>query len=1164
LSFFNYLVIEPISFHKMYRRFPRLLAVLFLFCTNLTKAQTYESANLTELPVAVTKAKTLLTQPAPNLGPKSAYQGQAIDVGMFDVSFSENYADEARDAILFAAGILDKMFNLTDTVEVMCNFNVAASANNLGSCSPDKWHIVNNVYAPQALAKQLTDESNLSNPSEFDLTLNMNSGRTDWYFGTDGNCPAGQYDFVSIAMHEIIHGLGFTGRFGFANNGYEYVISEWDEPSTYDNLVADGSGTLITNLTTTEAAAAIVTDVEFSGASTMAQNGNLRPDLYAPSTWNGGSSYSHFDESYFATGTLNSLMTPFIGNGEVNHTPGPVGLALMQDIGYSVNLTFGCTDPEGCNYDPEANFDDGSCITTGKTCMTPGNCNYDPSGTCHDESLCSTIENVFLPLVVGDGPAIYDCTLTPPSGYYLVPEDEDYCVAATLFTEASCLLENWDGNCANIFSLCQYGPLYGCMDPLACNYDEEANTHDGSCQFGDWILPGPFDGELLPAFALDCDEDGNDYLNDCSLCWDDWTTTETPDGIACVISVMQADNYCLSTDWDNICQDAYESCLPVEGCMNPLACNYNADATMEGFCFFAGNYYLPNNLTGAWPIDVACNPFDLPGSGYSPAESGDCVQFIVTETPTCGTNWDSSCQAAYEACISTEVFGCTDPLACNYDPDATAGDWSCLEADYLLIPSPEFVGTGLPMLPFCGDPADFPTGYTSGDEACIAEVALNDSYCYNVQWDNVCQNAYLNCINPGCTNQFACNYNAEATVNDGSCLFFGSPCDDGNPCTAFSSIDSNCNCVGFIMDTDDDGICNAQDCQPNDPNFPDAFGHCEPVAAATCDDPTAFNYDPSSSVPGLCVYRPEACNEFYMIDPGVLIGSIGGAWSNQLYPLYSDFSTPFQHILMEVGDPDHPYWDGDLWYSLETNKPVTVQFSYALDAAGQDLQPYYRIDEGGIIVPGTEVMLPTDQPFDPSFDFFPEVDLLPSGQITPGDLYTFPPYDLIGLTDEPDQVPDIPYQAVMTVQLNLGDRLTFGYFSDPGMTQGKMLINSIIHNFTCTSGYGCTYDAACNYYGLNQTDDGSCEFPQPGFDCDGNIIEIGFPGCTYPEACNYDDDAENDDGSCTFPEPGFDCFGQAVAGDGYNPTCPSDIDQDGMVAINDLLLLLGEFGDACE
>ena len=40
--------------------------------------------------------------------------------------------------------------------------------------------------------------------------------------------------------------------------------------------------------------------------------------------------------------------------------------------------------------------------------------------------------------------------------------------------------------------------------------------------------------------------------------------------------------------------------------------------------------------------------------------------------------------------------------------------------------------------------------------------------------------------------------------------------------------------------------------------------------------------------------------------------------------------------------------------------------------------------------------------------------------------------------------------------------------------------------------YGCTYSWACNYDETAALDDGSCEYPEPYFDCNGNQLEIGF------------------------------------------------------------------------
>ena len=44
----------------------------------------------------------------------------------------------------------------------------------------------------------------------------------------------------------------------------------------------------------------------------------------------------------------------------------------------------GCTNPEACNYSPEAIFDDGTCALPG--CMDQGSCNYDPLAACDDQS----------------------------------------------------------------------------------------------------------------------------------------------------------------------------------------------------------------------------------------------------------------------------------------------------------------------------------------------------------------------------------------------------------------------------------------------------------------------------------------------------------------------------------------------------------------------------------------------------------------------------------------------------------------------------------------------------------------------------------------------------------------------------------------------------------
>ncbi|HHZ82281.1 MAG TPA: T9SS type A sorting domain-containing protein [Flavobacteriales bacterium] len=46
----------------------------------------------------------------------------------------------------------------------------------------------------------------------------------------------------------------------------------------------------------------------------------------------------------------------------------------------------------------------------------------------------------------------------------------------------------------------------------------------------------------------------------------------------------------------------------------------------------------------------------------------------------------------------------------------------------------------------------------------------------------------------GCMDAVACNFNADATVDDGSCAFEGMTCDDGDPATTDEVYDAECNC----------------------------------------------------------------------------------------------------------------------------------------------------------------------------------------------------------------------------------------------------------------------------------------------------------------------------------------------------------------------------------
>lgn len=193
---------------------------------------------------------------------------------------------------------------------------------------------VSNTWYPVASANALHGSD--LDPAQSDIYIGYSS-TFNWYFGTDGNTPSNQYDFVSVVLHELAHGLGFLGSMQVSNGQ-----GSWGSGSglsfVYDRFTENGSGqklidtTLFPNPSGVLATQLQSNDIYFNGANANAANGGARVPLYAPSTWQAGSSYAHLAESY--NGTSSALMTYSLSYGESIHNPGSVTLGLLKDVGW--------------------------------------------------------------------------------------------------------------------------------------------------------------------------------------------------------------------------------------------------------------------------------------------------------------------------------------------------------------------------------------------------------------------------------------------------------------------------------------------------------------------------------------------------------------------------------------------------------------------------------------------------------------------------------------------------------------------------------------------------------------------------------------------------------------------------------------------------------------
>jgi hypothetical protein len=214
-----------------------------------------------------------------------------------------------------------------------------ASRDFAGAPMPGTWY-------PAALANKLAG-SDIS--SGYEIVARFNSAFGNWYFGTDGN-PGSQVDFASVVLHELGHGLGFSGSMMVGGDPMQGGCSSsnlgcWGRgtgfPFIYDRFAVNGSNQLLlssyANNSPDLADQLTSGSIFFNGTNAVKANRNANVSLYAPDPWAQGSSYSHLDNVF--DGTPNALMTYSIGSGESIHDPGPVTLCMFKDMGWTVTVS---------------------------------------------------------------------------------------------------------------------------------------------------------------------------------------------------------------------------------------------------------------------------------------------------------------------------------------------------------------------------------------------------------------------------------------------------------------------------------------------------------------------------------------------------------------------------------------------------------------------------------------------------------------------------------------------------------------------------------------------------------------------------------------------------------------------------------------------------------
>lgn len=294
------------------------------------------------------------------------------------------------------------------------------------------------------------------------------------------------------------------------------------------------------------------------------------------------------------------------------------------------------------------------------------------------------------------------------------------------------------------------------------------------------------------------------------------------------------------------------------GCTDATACNYQAGALSDdGSCL----YPYPGTA-----CDCEFNWFEeaelLGGETTSFALEG---QGIITSF-TLNVEWENSDGDASQA--ADMVWTLTSPSGVCWSGGgggcALGANWpanweSTSSAGYQII-------------------ADVPTGI-AGNGTWTIDVTNSFAgsagavYVFEVNFSGFCEGAVT--VMPGCTDSAACNFDTNATTDDGSCAVIdacGVCGGDGTTCLEVAGCTYLSACNFLAQATSDDGSCDFVTCLPLEVygctyagacNFnADAtsddgtceYLSCAPVETTGCTYPEATNYDAAATVDdGSCV-----------------------------------------------------------------------------------------------------------------------------------------------------------------------------------------------------------------------------------------------------------------------------------------------------------------------
>jgi PKD repeat protein len=221
---------------------------------------------------------------------------------------------------------INSVLNVNTGATLDVNFRTSqmdGDYNDFLAAAGTSWTIGVNEFQGGSAYEHLTTGTD-TDPPNVDIFCTVDFGFS-WNSNHTVTPTGSQMDLFSVLLHEMTHGIGYsslaTASGGSMSNGGYTFLDRWMQ---YGGTYCFNSSTCALQVSS----AAFTSDNLFFNGPTAVTAYGSRPPIYAPVSYEPGSSLSHLKAS------TNSVMQPSIGAGVVRRTYAPVDVGVLRDIGY--------------------------------------------------------------------------------------------------------------------------------------------------------------------------------------------------------------------------------------------------------------------------------------------------------------------------------------------------------------------------------------------------------------------------------------------------------------------------------------------------------------------------------------------------------------------------------------------------------------------------------------------------------------------------------------------------------------------------------------------------------------------------------------------------------------------------------------------------------------